>query len=173
MSLTIRLIPESISVQIMDSIAQAIEEALLDAKYKQKDYLKKYTNEVDEINEVTETVTYEILETNIKDEALLEKALKHFKYDIKIGDLEEEEGVHDLIFFLNENKNFSVAYDSQKKAKYLSVIAEIQKEYIKNVQEEVYKNVLKNHEEYGFILENEYVEDDNSVVLTFDTGDRK
>ena len=163
MSLSVLLVPFSISTTLtaISSIAVALNNinSSVDSELKEKE------------SEKTSKINYEVIETDMKDLELLNKSVEYFKYDIKIGE-KTTELQSDLVFFINENGNFSVMYNKKKKSEYLPVISEIREEYGKKVQEQVYENVLKNHKEQGFILENEVIEEDDSITLTFDTGDR-
>ncbi len=163
MSLSVLLVPFAISTTLtaISSIAAALNNlnTSVDSELEEKE------------SEKTSKIIYEVIETDMKDLELLNKSVEYFKYDIKIGE-KTTELQSDLVFFINENGNFSVMYNKKKKSEYLPVISEIREEYGKKVQEQVYENVLKNHKEQGFILENEVIEEDDSITLTFDTGDR-
>ena len=163
MSLSVLLVPLALSTTLtaISSIAAALNNinSSVDSELKEKE------------SEKTSKINYEVIETDMKDLELLNKSVEYFKYDIKIGE-KTTELQSDLVFFINENGNFSVMYNKKKKSEYLPVISEIREEYGKKVQEQVYENVLKNHKEQGFILENEVIEEDDSITLTFDTGDR-
>ena len=163
MSLSVLLVPFAISTTLtaISSIAAALNNlnTSVDSELGEKE------------SEKTSKIIYEVIETDMKDLELLNKSVEYFKYDIKIGE-KTTELQSDLVFFINENGNFSVMYNKKKKSEYLPVISEIREEYGKKVQEQVYENVLKNHKEQGFILENEVIEEDDSITLTFDTGDR-
>ncbi len=163
MSLSVLLVPFAISTTLtaISSIAVALNNlnTSVDSELEEKE------------SEKTSKIIYEVIETDMKDLELLNKSVEYFKYDIKIGE-KTTELQSDLVFFINENGNFSVMYNKKKKSEYLPVISEIREEYGKKVQEQVYENVLKNHKEQGFILENEVIEEDDSITLTFDTGDR-
>ena len=163
MSLSVLLVPFAISTTLtaISSIAAALNNlnTSVDSELEEKE------------SEKTSKIIYEVIETDMKDLELLNKSVEYFKYDVKIGE-KTTELQSDLVFFINENGNFSVMYNKKKKSEYLPVISEIREEYGKKVQEQVYENVLKNHKEQGFILENEVIEEDDSITLTFDTGVR-
>ena len=163
MSLSILLVPLALSTATL-AAASSLAEALKN--------LNTSKSELKEENPVKiSKIIYEVIETDMKDLELLKKSVEFFKYDIKIGE-KTTDHQSDLVFFVNENGNFSVMYNKEKKSEYIPVISEIRDEYGKKVQEQVYENVLKNHEKQGFILENEVIDEDNTITLTFDTGDR-
>ena len=174
MSLSILLVPFTISTTLAAITTVTTISTAINNFNKEKNTSSTTTKrEINHVNNVNfaNSITYEVIETDMKDEKLLKKSIEHFKYNIKVG-AERSDILADIVFSANENGNFTVKYNKEKKAEYLPVISAIREEYGKKVQETVYENILKNHQKQGFILENEVVEDDNSITLVFDTGDR-
>ena len=127
MSLSVLLVPFAISTTLtaISSIAAALNNlnTSVDSELGEKE------------SEKTSKIIYEVIETDMKDLELLNKSVEYFKYDIKIGE-KTTELQSDLVFFINENGNFSVMYNKKKKSEYLPVISEIREEYGKKVQEQ-------------------------------------
>ncbi|WP_424356364.1 hypothetical protein [Methanobacterium sp. MBAC-LM] len=123
-----------------------------------------------------ESSGYFTLGTKIKDAKLLEETLKIYGCkDVSTGeDLETECDNARVIFEKDENGVFNAVFlgnISLEKAK--EFISDINGEYTKLVQEQVYQKLLKNASERNLRLESEDVQEDNSIVLTFALQEEK
>lgn len=123
-----------------------------------------------------ESSGYFTLGTKIKDIKLLEETLKIYgcKNVLTGANLETKLDKARVIFEKDENEVFNVVFlgnISLEKAK--EFISDINDEYTKLVQEQVYQKLLKNASERNFCLESEEIQEDNSIVLTFTLPEKK
>lgn len=109
------------------------------------------------------------LPTNYTDGELLKKTLN--EYGAKI--LYEENNVIEcriedsLLKFEKQNEMYMIKIVNSPNGKYIyNDLKEIDSEYKRNLQEQVYINTKKNIQDEGLYIEKEEVLDDNSIVLT-------
>ncbi|MEN6554228.1 MAG: hypothetical protein ABFC34_15220 [Methanobacterium sp.] len=119
---------------------------------------------------------YFCLGTKIKDAKLLEEALKIYGCEnITTGEnLETEFDQARIIFEKDENGIFNAVFlDKIHLDEAKGFVSDINDEYTKLVQEQVYQKLLKNATERNLQLESEEVKEDNSIVLTFALQEEK
>ena len=158
MSISILLVPMALSV------ASAIISAKATNGNKTADRV-----ELSVKNEIKKE--YRTVITEMNDELLLREVISELNYNVTIG-LDNMNLSSDLIFYMNEDKSFNAAFDKTKESEISDALSKIREVYGKKVQEKVYNEVLEKYKEYGFVLENETVDENNSIVLTFNVGDK-
>ncbi len=116
------------------------------------------------------------IKTKIKDAKLLEKSLKIYGCkNVSMGEiLETEINQSRIIFEKDENNIFNAIFIGNISLEDANeFILGVNEEYTKLVQEQVYKKLLKNADNYNLRLESEEVKKDNSIVLTFALPEEK
>ena len=145
--------------KLSDVTSSKLEDIIIDSDNQEK---------VTEDNILNE---YHIIITEMNDELILNDVLASFNYNIAVG-LANRDITSDIIFYKNEENNFIAVFSKEKEDELIPVLENIRKEYGEKVQEKVYKEVLEKYKNYNFVLEKETVNDDNSIVLTFNVGDK-
>lgn len=114
--------------------------------------------------------TYKI-KTVMKREHLLKRAIE--QYGCEINELSEQGyltkvGEIKIYFQYDENGVFEAVFDNTVETEAaLEFIENINTEYKYAIQQETYRNLLQHAEEKGLILETEEIQEDRSILLTF------
>lgn len=172
MSISILLIPTALSAIAAISTLAATEKNT-NKKVEKNDITTELNNQnkTEEIKENNINDDYHIIITEMNDETILNDVLAYFNYNIAVG-LNNREPSSDIIFYKNEENNFISVFSKSKERELIPVLEKIRNEYGKKIQEKVYKEVLEKYKHYNFVLENESFNEDNSIVLTFNVGDK-
>lgn len=123
------------------------------------------------LEEKVEGGTFYRIDTNMKEEAILEQALKNFGSDVvsdeetfqmALGDLE-------LAFQKQENGTLSAIFNENVATDDATEFLEgVQQEYARMVQKQTYEKLLERAKNEGLQLETETTNEDDSIVLTFE-----
>lgn len=142
-----------------------------------KEELKSNVEAPREVNEIPPLpkFTDKMFPTNFKDGKLLYKTLKDYGVNPQMsesGDLVCKVENAELVFHLPaDNGVYNVEIKSYGSLNLVYPhLSNIDEEYKRNVQSNTYKNVVKKLKEKQVNIENEEILDDNSIVLTIDTG---
>lgn len=122
------------------------------------------------LQEKLEEGTFYRIDTNMKDESILERALKNYGCDVmldnesfqsSLGDVQlafqkQEDGTLSSIFSENVSTDDATEF-----------LKEIQKEYTHIVQKDTYEKLMQRAEQEGLQLETETTNEDETIVLTF------
>lgn len=113
------------------------------------------------------------VETRMRDEELLRRALE--EYGCKNVRAEETVAAsadgREILFERAEAGTFEGRFTGIDKAEAETFVREVEHEYTRLLQAQVYERVLAGAAERGYTLESERVEEDNSVVLTLRVPD--
>ncbi|WP_102026762.1 hypothetical protein [Salirhabdus sp. Marseille-P4669] len=123
---------------------------------------------------VEEGVLYRI-DTNIKDENILEEALKNFGCNVDLNNetFHSTLGQIEIAFQQQENGTISGYFnESVSKEEAEEFLQDIQKEYTRIVQQQTYEKLLVRAKQEGLLLETENKQDDNTIVLTFQVKEK-
>lgn len=157
MSVSIVLVPLALAIGGM------MEEASLDKKIAYEDVNNVYKNN-DNNN-----VCYQV-ETPIKRIDLLIEGVEELGFDfISLNDkyiIENEVG--NIEFIKNSNNQVDILFNGDYSEEQVqNISSDIYNQYTSVLQSEVYKTLKERAKERGYTLENEVIEEDNSIVLNF------
>jgi len=110
------------------------------------------------------------LETRMKDEELLEAALRNYgcKSVTTGGTIDSTLNGTRILFERNEQGVFEAIFVGDISADHArTFVAELDEEYAQLVHQQVYENLLSRARQRGLVMESEEVQEDNSIVLTF------
>lgn len=110
------------------------------------------------------------VETPIKRMDLLVRCISELGYDLqKINDkyiMKYTDG--DIEFIRNSNSQIDILFNSgYSQDQVQNISSDIYNQYTSVLQAEIYNTLKQKAEERGYTLENEVIEDDNSIVLNF------
>lgn len=110
------------------------------------------------------------VETPIKRMDLLVRCISELGYDLqKINDkyiMKYTDG--DIEFIRNSNSQIDILFSSgYSQDQVQNISSDIYNQYTSVLQAEIYNTLKQKAEERGYTLENEVIEDDNSIVLNF------
>ncbi|MGM8214592.1 hypothetical protein ACLIA0_03355 [Bacillaceae bacterium W0354] len=123
---------------------------------------------------VDEGVLYRI-DTNMKDETILEEALKSFGCQIDLNEERFHSSLGDIQMAFQQQEDgtlsgyFNESVSTEEAEEFLK---DIQKEYTRIVQKNTYEKLLARAKDEGLILEQENKNDDDSIVLTFQVKEK-
>ncbi|AST90918.1 MULTISPECIES: hypothetical protein [Sutcliffiella] len=123
---------------------------------------------------VEEGVLYKI-ETNMKDEILLEESLKSFGCNVDLNEESFHSSIGDIqmAFQQQENGTFSGIFnESVSTEEAQEFLQDVQKEYVRLVQNRTYEKLIARARQEGLILEHENTTDDNTIQLTFQVKEK-
>jgi hypothetical protein len=111
------------------------------------------------------------IETIMKDERILQKALEHYGCSSRLlSEYEVQSQVGDVPILFQRNEQGAIAASFEHAIRIEEAepfIRNIEQEYTHIVQQETYMKLLERAKEQGLVLEAETVDDHNSIVLTF------
>ena len=111
------------------------------------------------------------ISTVMKDEILLQQALDNYGYQSEFRDeqkLQAIVGEVQLHFIKNEAGQFDCVFSKEIEQQHAEqFVQSIETEYRKLIQQKVYHLLLEQSTEAGLVLEQEQVDDEQSIVLTF------
>lgn len=111
------------------------------------------------------------IQTVMKSQHLLQKALEQYGCDInEINHQNYQTAVGDIRIFFQQNDRgiFEAVFDeSVDKADALEFLDNLHSEYRYLIQQETYKKLVKQASEKGLELESEEIQQDRSILLTF------
>lgn len=113
------------------------------------------------------------IQTVFGDEHLLEKALKNYgcRYITQGSSIGSAVDGSRIVFQKDQWGVFQAVFSGPISLETAQgFINDLQNEYTKEVQQQVYLNLMGRSLEHGFVLESEEVQEDNSIVLTFNIG---
>ena len=123
------------------------------------------------VQEKVEEGTYYRIDSNMKDETTLAKALKHYGCDVTLDEevFQSSLGSFELAFQMQEDGTFSAIFDEGIAVNDAEdFMMNIQSEYTRVVQQETYQKLLARAEQEGLNLQAEQTTEDGTIVLTFD-----
>lgn len=150
MSLSVLLIPAAIG------IASAVSSTFIQEK-------------------LTEGTFYRI-DTNMKDEIILEEALKNYGCDVLLNEenFQSSLGELQIAFQIQEDETISAIISEDVKLEDAQeFLTEVHSEYTRIVQRQTYEKLLIRAKEEGLILESENHAEDDSIVLTFQVKEKQ
>lgn len=109
------------------------------------------------------------LGTRMKDEGLLRTALENYGCrSVAMGQtIDSTINGARILFERNERGVFEAVFVGDIPSDHAQTfLADLDEEYTRMVQQQVYQNLLSRARERGLILESEEVQEDNSIVLT-------
>lgn len=118
---------------------------------------------------VTEGTFYRI-DTNMKDEKILEEALHNYGCNVLLNEKNFQSSIGELQMAFQEQEDGTISaiiredIELEDAEEFLN---DIHREYTRIVQNRTYEKLLARAKEEGLILESENKGDDNSIVLTF------
>lgn len=110
------------------------------------------------------------IQTVFRDENHLQKALQNYgcRYVSLGNSIDSSIDGSRILFQRNQQDVFEAVFSGPITFETAqSFINDLQAEYTKEVQQQVYRNLLARSQEHGFVLETEEIQQDNSIVLTF------
>jgi len=117
------------------------------------------------------TFQYVLIQTRMKDEALLKKALQ--EWDTQFRQIEEGDQIQldsdrEAVFIVGEEGRYLLVLpETEEQEKYTKWIENLEKSYTHYLQQEVYTRLRERAEEQGMILEKEELMQDDSIQLTY------
>lgn len=117
------------------------------------------------------TFQYVLIQTRMKDEALLKKALQ--EWDTQFRQIGEGEQIQvdsnsEAVFTVGEEGRYLLVLpETEDQEKYAKWIENLEKSYTHYLQQEVYTRLLERAEEQGMVLEKEELMQDDSIQLTY------
>lgn len=114
-----------------------------------------------------------ILETRMKDEALLRLALDEWECSLlTVGGLEEVQfassAANEVIFTVNEEGRYALVLpETADQAAYKEWITNVEQSYTRHLQQMVYRNLMEQAKSQGLIFEQEERLEDQSIQITF------
>lgn len=177
MSCTVIAVPYALA-WVIGAVATAAATALENAHNKQAE--EEFSNTFDFLsdkncNEEVHTITAEhfmekVFETPFVDKAILLKTLEeHGVTNISENDCSISGNVdkYTLSFTRNEiDKPFSLRITTKENTNAEEKLNDLNSEYALNVQEDAYLHIVDKLKENNMTIEDEVVEDDNTIVLT-------
>ena len=107
----------------------------------------------------------------MKDEAVLQQALDNYGYANEFRDEQQLQaivGEVQLHFVKNEAGQFDCVFSKEIEQQHAEqFVQSIETEYRKLIQKKVYQLLLEQSTEAGLVLEHEQVDEEQSIVLTF------
>jgi len=122
------------------------------------------------LQEELEEGTFYRIDTNMKDEEILERALKNYGCDVVLDEetFQSSLGNVQLAFQKQEDGTLSSIFNESVPVEDATEFLEgIQKEYTRIVQKQTYQKLLQRAEQEGLQLETETKNEDETIVLTF------
>lgn len=114
---------------------------------------------------------YSSILTVMKDEELLKQALDNYGYENKFQDerdLQAIVGKVQLHFVKNDSGQFECVFSKEIERQHAEqFVQSIEMEYRRLIQQKVYHLLLEQSTEAGLVLEQEQIDDEQSIVLTF------
>lgn len=144
MSLSIFLVP--IAIAVSSGVAIKIEESLSDGAYYQ-------------------------VNTNMKDETIIQQALENRGSKVTFDEhqIESKIGDIDIMFQRQEDETISSIFHQNVRMKDAEEFIEnTYTEYTRIIQEQTYEKLMQRAENEGLILQSETRNEENTIVLTFD-----
>lgn len=112
-----------------------------------------------------------VLETRMKDEELLKKALEEWSCSFRqVDTLDSFKSIqeNEVTFMLDEEGRYSLVLPkSAERNAYLEWLDKVETSYTHYLQQRVYKNLIEKAKDKGMVLENEELLEDNSIQLTY------
>lgn len=112
-----------------------------------------------------------VLETRMKDEELLKKALEEWSCAFRqIDTLDSLKSLNEneITFMLDEEGRYLLVLpESSDRNAYLEWLDKVETSYTHYLQQRVYQNLIEKAKNKGMVLENEELLDDNSIQLTY------
>ncbi|MBC5997138.1 hypothetical protein EAI30_02200 [Romboutsia ilealis] len=124
----------------------------------------------EDVNNIVQNNRCYQVETPIKRMDLLVRCISELGYDLqKINDkyiMKYTDG--DIEFIRNSNSQIDILFSSgYSQDQVQNISSDIYNQYTSVLQAEIYNTLKQKAEERGYTLENEVIEDDNSIVLNF------
>ena len=124
----------------------------------------------EDVNNIVQNNRCYQVETPIKRMDLLVRCISALGYDLqKINDkyiMKYTDG--DIEFIRNSNSQIDILFSSgYSQDQVQNISSDIYNQYTSVLQAEIYNTLKQKAEERGYTLENEVIEDDNSIVLNF------
>ena len=124
----------------------------------------------EDVNNIVQNNRCYQVETPIKRMDLLVRCISELGYDLqKINDkyiMKYTDG--DIEFIRNRNSHIDILFISgYSQDQVQNISSDIYNQYTSVIQAEIYNTLKQKAEERGYTLENEVIEDDNSIVLNF------
>ena len=110
------------------------------------------------------------LGTRMKDEKLLKAALENYGSRTIVTSESIDSTIDDtrILFERNEQDAFEAVFVGDISIDHAETfLAQLDEEYTRLVQQQVYENLLSRARQRGLVMESEEVQNDNSVVITF------
>ncbi|XMA23857.1 hypothetical protein M9428_02190 (plasmid) [Bacillus bombysepticus] len=112
-----------------------------------------------------------VLESRMRDEELLKKALEEWSCSFRqVDTLESFKSFqeNEVTFMLDEEGNYLLVLPkSAERAAYLDWLEKVETSYTHYLQQRVYQNLIEKAKNKGMVLENEELLEDNSIQLTY------
>ncbi|PGT14273.1 hypothetical protein [Bacillus cereus] len=112
-----------------------------------------------------------VLETRMKDEELLKKALEEWSCSFRqVDSLDSFKGIqeNEVTFMLEKEGRYSLVLPkSAERTAYLEWLEKVETSYTHYLQQRVYQNLIEKAKNKGMVLENEELLEDNSIQLTY------
>lgn len=113
---------------------------------------------------------YYKVKTSMKDETLLKKALENRGSDVQLEKMQIEAsiGAVDIVFQREEDDTISAFLNKNvEREEAIEFLQNVETEYRRLVQQQTYEKLLQRAKHEGLILNSNTVNEDNSIVLTF------